>query len=85
MAKKIEQVFCICPRWNEVATASRVATSPPVSGLTPGSTKIMSAIKNGQPVACSTLRKALLAVRQASAVMFDVDAYIVDRRTMQPR
>ncbi len=79
MAKKKERAFFICPRWNEVAT------SPPVSGLTPGSTRIMSAIKNGQPVACSTLRKTLLAVRQASGVMFDVDAYIVDQRTMQPR
>ncbi len=85
MAKKKERVFFICPRWNEVATAPRVATSPPVSGLTPGSTKIMSAIKNGQPVACSTLRKALLTVRQVSGVMFDVDAYIVNRCTMQLR
>ena len=41
--------------------------------------------KNGQPVARSTLRKALLAVRQASGMMFDVDACIVDQRTMQPR
>jgi len=45
----------------------------------------MSAIKNGQPVACSTLRKALLTVRQVSGVMFDVDAYIVNRCTMQLR
>ena len=85
MAKKKERGFFVCPRWNEVATAPRVATSPAVDGLTPGSAKIVSAIKNGQPVARSTLRKALLAVRQASGVMFDIDAYIVDQRTPPPR
>jgi hypothetical protein len=36
--------------------------------------------KGGRPVARSTLRKALLAVRQASGSMFDIDAYIVDQR-----
>lgn len=84
MAKK-ERAFFICPRWNEVATAPRGATGPAVSGLSPGPTKIIPTIKNGQPVARSTLRNALLAVRQVSGVMFEVDAYIVDRRTMQPR
>jgi hypothetical protein len=39
--------------------------------------------QRGRPVARSTLRKALLAARQASGSMFDVDAYIVDQRTAQ--
>ena len=47
--------------------------------------KTLAAIKGGQPVARSTLRKALLAVRQASGSMFDVDAYIVDQRPAQSR
>jgi hypothetical protein len=45
--------------------------------------KSLAAIKGGRPVARSTLRKALLAARQASGSMFDVDAYIVDQRTAQ--
>jgi len=47
--------------------------------------KNLAAIKGGRPVARSTLRKALLAARQASGSMFDVDAYIVDQRTAQSR
>jgi len=47
--------------------------------------KTLAAIKEGRPVARSTLRKALLAVRQASGSMFDVDAYIVDQRPAQSR
>jgi len=47
--------------------------------------KTLAAIKGGRPVARSTLRKALLAARQASGSMFDVDAYIVDQRTAQSR
>ena len=77
MAKKKERAFFVCPRWNEVATA------PAVTGG-PGSVKIVAAIRSGQPVARSTLRKALQAVRQASGVMFDVDAMIVDQRTLRP-
>jgi hypothetical protein len=41
----------------------------------------VATIKGGRPVARSTLRKALLAARQASGSMFDVDAYIVEQRT----
>ena len=85
MAKKKERAFFVCPRWNEVATARCLAGNAVVSGLTPGSTKIVLAIKNGQPVARSTLRKALQAVREASGVMFDADAYIVDQRTLRSR
>ena len=47
--------------------------------------KTLAAIKEGLPVARSTLRKALLAVRQASGSMFDVDAYILDQRPAQSR
>ena len=59
-----------------------VASSNVVNGHTPGSTKIVLAIKSGRPVARSTLRKALHAVRQATGVMFDIDDYIVDQRTL---
>jgi hypothetical protein len=85
MAKKKERAFFICPRWNELAATPRAALGPAVSGLTPGSTKIMLAIKGGAPIARSTLRKALLALGQESGVMFDVNAYIVDQRTTRPR
>ena len=84
MAKKKERAFFVCPRWNEVATTAQVAAGPGVGGRTPGSAKIMLAIRDGRPVSRSTLRKALLALRQASGVMFDVDAYIVDQRTTTP-
>ena len=85
MAKKKERAFFVCPRWMEVANAPRVGNDAAVGGSTPGSAKIVSAIENGKPVARSTLRKALQAVRQASGVMFDVDAYIVDQRTLRSR
>jgi hypothetical protein len=39
----------------------------------------------GRPVARSTLRNALLAARQASGSMVDVNAYIVDQRTAHSR
>ncbi len=69
MAKKKDRAFFICPRWAEVATdAARVDV------------KTLAAIKAGRPVARSTLRHALVAVRQASGTMFDVDAYVVDQR-----
>jgi len=48
-----------------------------------GHQKIVPAIKGRQPVARSTLRKALLVERQASGSMFDIDEYIVDRRAAQ--
>ena len=43
--------------------------------------KTLAAIKQGQPLARSTLRKALTVVSHATGSMCDVDAYIVDRRT----
>jgi hypothetical protein len=72
MAQKKERAFFICPRWNEVAGAAREIRVHE---------KNLTAIKAGRPVARSTLHKALVAVRQASGAMFDVDALIVDQRT----
>jgi hypothetical protein len=74
MAKKKERAFFVCPRWNEVANA------PGITGEIRVHAKILTAIKAGQPVPRSTLRKALLAVSHASGSAFDVDAYIVDQR-----
>jgi hypothetical protein len=78
MAKKKDRAFFICPRWNEVA-APRIGASGMATPIRVNE-KILAAIKGGQPVARSTLRKALLAVRQASGSTFDIDAYIVDQR-----
>ncbi len=80
MAKKKERAFFLCPRWNEVADASRGVVTG-VNGSIRVHEKTLAAIKAGQPVARSTLRSALQAVRQASGSMFDVDAFIVDQRT----
>jgi len=77
MAKKKDRAFFICPRWSEVADLPQLAAPIRVNA------KTLAAIKAGQPVARSTLRKALLAVRQASGSMFDVNACIVDQRTTQ--
>jgi len=79
MARKKDRAFFICPRWNEVAEAPGIGAS---SRSTPirVNDRILAAIKRGQPVARSTLRKALLAASQASGSVFDVDAYIVDQR-----
>jgi hypothetical protein len=74
MAKKKDRAFFVCPRWNEVADA------PGIAGQIRVHAKILTAIKTGQPIARSTLRKALLAVSHTSGSMFDVDAYIVDQR-----
>jgi hypothetical protein len=79
MAKKKDRAFFICPRWNEVAAPPRIGASDMATPI-PINEKTLAAIKGGQPVARSTLRKALLAVRQASGSMFDIDAYIVDQR-----
>ena len=84
MAKKKDRAFFICPRWNEVADTSRLAASGMTTPIR-GNEKNLTAIRAGRPVARSTLRKALLAARQASGSMFDVDAYIVDQRTAQSR
>jgi hypothetical protein len=84
MAKKKDRAFFICPRWNEIADTSRTEAS----GMTIPihvNEKTLAAIKGGRPVPRSTLRKALLAARQASGSTFDVDAYIVDQRTAQSR
>jgi hypothetical protein len=81
MAKKKDRAFFICPRWSEVVETLRIG------GVGQGDTdprqreEILATIKAGRPVTRSTLRKTLLAVRQASGSMFDVDAYIVDQRT----
>src|ERR1700680_2847021 len=64
MAKKKDRAFFICPRWNEVPDTSRIGAS----GMTTPihfNAKNLAAIKGGRPVARSTLRKALLAARQA--------------------
>jgi hypothetical protein len=84
MAKKKDRAFFICPRWNEVAEAPRIGASGIPTPIRVNE-KALAAIKGGRPVARSTLRKALLAARQASGSMFDVDAYIVDQRTTHPR
>jgi hypothetical protein len=84
MAKKKDRAFFICPRWNEVADTSRIGASGVTTPIYINE-KNLAAIKGGRPVARSTLRKALLAVRQASGAMFDVDDYIVDQRTAQSR
>ena len=84
MAKKKDRAFFICPRWNEVADTSRIGASGVTTSIRVNE-KNLAAIKAGRPVARSTLRKALLAARQASGSMFDVDAYIVDQRTAQSR
>ena len=84
MAKKKDRAFFICPRWNEVAGASRIG-APGTTTTIRVNEKALTAIAGGRPVARSTLRKALLAARQASGSMFDVDAYIVDQRTASSR
>jgi hypothetical protein len=83
MAKKKDRAFFICPRWNEVAGAARIGASA-LSTPIRVHEKTLAAIKEGRPVARSTLRKALLAACRASGSMFDVDAYIVDQRTAHP-
>ena len=80
MAKKKDRAFFICPSWNELTNTARIDES----GIDV-SAKTLAAIKEGKPVALSTLRRALEAVRVASGSMFDVDAYIVDRRTAHLR
>jgi hypothetical protein len=84
MAKKKDRAFFICPRWNEVADTSRIGASGMTASIHVNE-KTLALIEGGRPVARSTLRKALLAARQASGLLFDVDAYIVDQRTAQSR
>ena len=84
MAKKKDRAYFICPRWNEIMDASRIGalgTTMPIAVHA----KTLAAIEAGRPVARATLRKALLAARQASGSMADVDGYIVDQRTARSR
>ena len=83
MAKKKDRAFFICPRWNEVVEPLRIGGTG-ISTPIRVNEKTLAAIKGGRPVARSTLRKALLAARQASGSMFDIAAYIVDQRTAHP-
>jgi hypothetical protein len=80
MAKKKDRAFFIWPRWSELVDPARNGGRPIRVHQ-----KILAAIKDGRPVARSTLRKALLAACQASGEILDLDTYIVDRRLNQPR
>ncbi|MEJ1975239.1 MAG: hypothetical protein WDN49_03410 [Acetobacteraceae bacterium] len=84
MAQKKDRAFIVCPRWSEVADAPRAGASRH-GGADPHPSRHPGAIKAGRPVARSTLRKALVAARQATGAMFDVDAYMVDQRTAASR
>jgi hypothetical protein len=79
MARKKDRAFFVCPRWNEVVTAPQLVEMNR-NGSKRGSDRIIATIKDGQPVARSTLRKALLAARCVSGLTFDVDDYMVDQR-----
>jgi hypothetical protein len=80
MAKKKERAFFVCPRWNDVADVSRAGSTGAATPIAVHP-KTLAAIRQGEPLARSTLRKALTLARHASGSMFDVDSYIVDRRT----
>ena len=80
MAKKRDREFFICPRWQEVVEAAETVIAGETIDLDLHP-KTMAAIKAGRPLARSTVRKALFAVRRASGSMFDVDDLIEDRRT----
>jgi hypothetical protein len=84
MAKKKDRAFFVCPRWKEIADLQEIAP-PGVATLVRVHEKTLVAIREGRPLARSTLRKALLAVRHVSGLLFDVDAYIVDQRSVSPR
>lgn len=81
MAKKKDRAFFVCPGWKDVAGTSSRGAAPHAGGAIRVHGRILAAIEAGQPVARSTLRKALLAVSQATGTIFDVDALIVDQRT----
>jgi hypothetical protein len=84
MAKKKDRAFFICPRWKEIADLPGMG-SPGIATLVRVHERTLVAIREGRPLARSTLRKALLAMRHVSGSMFDVDAYIVDQRSASPR
>ncbi len=79
MAKKRDRGFFVCPRWHEIADTARQETSGVTFPMFINQ-KTLIAIESGRPLARSTLRKALLASRQVTGSMFDVDHYIVDQR-----
>ena len=70
MAQKKSRAWFTCPRWAEIAGSTPNRVSPETVAL----------LKAGKPMARSTIRRALLAVRQASGSLFDVDELIVDQR-----
>jgi hypothetical protein len=84
MGKKKSRAFFICPRWDEVADTRPTGAFGMTSSIRVHE-KTLAAIKEGRPLARSTLRKALLAACQASGSIFDVDAYIVDKRITHSR
>ena len=82
MAKKRDREFFICPRWQEVVeVAGTEAAGKTIELDLDLHPKTIAAIKAGRPLARSTVRKALFAIRRASGSMFDVDELIEDRRT----
>lgn len=79
MAMKKKRAFFVCPRWTELAGSSD-PVAPPADRRSRAVRKIEAAILSGQPVARSTLRKALLNLQRRSGSIFDLDDYAVDRR-----
>jgi hypothetical protein len=82
MAKKKERAFFICPAWNELRDAA-AGPDPAALKRLQIHDRHLAAINAGQPMARSTLRKALLAMRRASGTLFDVNAYIIDQRSIR--
>ena len=84
MAKKKDRAFFVCPRWNELAGDAQAGSSGVTVPIRVHA-KNLAAIKEQRPVARSTLRKALTALRQATGKMFDADVYIEDQRATRAR
>lgn len=78
MAKKKDRAFFVRPRWNEVDAAPAALDETVNSARV--AAKTLAAIKAGRPLARSTLRKALLAIRGANTPVSEIDSYIVDQR-----
>jgi hypothetical protein len=70
MAQKKSRAWFTCPRWTEIAGSTPTQVSP----------KTVTLLKAGKPMARSTIRRALLMVRQTSGSLLDVDELIVDQR-----
>ena len=83
MSPKKDRAFFVCPRWNELASASAPGAGNPAAARI--NREILAAIAAGRPVAWSTLRKALLTLRATTASRFNVDTYIVDQRAAPDR